>query len=171
MRKKIIATVSALAALALVGGVAAAAVTFNPDDGSGFVGKGDVQTAFGWNNKTLQENAESVEFRVSSEVVTEASWTCVNTNNENEQVRNSTTKTSVSGLIESVSRTGNQVNGFILSGYEGAPTGSSSNQGPSLNSCPSGPWTLDTPAGDPEVISSSGGVYASTDGVSWTLLP
>jgi hypothetical protein len=35
-------------------GAAFAAITFNPDDGTGFVGKGDVQEAFGWNNHALQ---------------------------------------------------------------------------------------------------------------------
>jgi hypothetical protein len=32
-------------------------VTFNETNGTGFVGKGDVQVAFGWNNKQLQTNA------------------------------------------------------------------------------------------------------------------
>lgn len=48
-------------ALALAGfaGVVLATITFNPPPGdcTGFVGKGDVQTACGWNNAQLQANA------------------------------------------------------------------------------------------------------------------
>lgn len=49
-------------ALALTVGTANAAVTFNETNGTGFVGKGDVQMAFGWNNKQLQTNASTVAF-------------------------------------------------------------------------------------------------------------
>jgi hypothetical protein len=31
-------------------------------DGTGFVGKGDVQTALGWNNQKLQSNATKLAF-------------------------------------------------------------------------------------------------------------
>lgn len=64
--KKII--ISALALVALAVPVAASAsVTVNPD-GTGFVGKGNVQTAFGWNNQKLQDNAKSVTFSGSQSV-------------------------------------------------------------------------------------------------------
>lgn len=52
-------TLVALAAATLAT-VAIAAVTFDPVTGTGFVGKGDVQTAFGWNNQQLQQNADGV---------------------------------------------------------------------------------------------------------------
>lgn len=39
-----------------------AAVTFDASTGTGFVGKGDVQLAFGWNNAALQKNASAVTF-------------------------------------------------------------------------------------------------------------
>jgi hypothetical protein len=54
-------TAALIAALLLVL-PAAASVTFDPATGSGFVGKGDVQSAFGWNNPQLQANASSVTF-------------------------------------------------------------------------------------------------------------
>lgn len=41
---------------------ALAAIVFDPATGTGFVGKGDVQTAFGWNNAQLQSNAAGVSF-------------------------------------------------------------------------------------------------------------
>lgn len=43
-----------------------AAVTFDEETGTGFVGKGDVQEAFGWNNAQLQQSAGDVEFVVKS---------------------------------------------------------------------------------------------------------
>jgi hypothetical protein len=55
--KKIVYAVVLLFAVSLF-----AAVTFDPDSGTGFVGKGDVQIAFGWNNAQLQNNANNVSF-------------------------------------------------------------------------------------------------------------
>jgi hypothetical protein len=66
MRKKHIITAGAATALALaVAGPASASVTVNPETGIGFVGKGDVQTAMGWNNDVLQKNAANVTFKSS----------------------------------------------------------------------------------------------------------
>jgi hypothetical protein len=151
-------------AIAVTATVAFAAVTFDPITGEGFVGKGEVQEAFGWNNRALQQNAEEVDFRSLSEVVTEVSWTCTNTNNQNVQERQRTTTTSIGGLLDSVARERNQVTGFILEGYDGEPEESSSSEGNQLNSCPSGPWSLTTPAGEPEVVSSTGGLQVGFDG-------
>lgn len=167
MRK---AVLTAGAVLAL-GGAAFAAVIFDPMTGEGFVGKGDVQLTFGWNNAALQRNADTVQFRVVSEVVTEVSWVCTNSNNQNTQERERTTTTSYQGLLESVARVRNQVTGFILSGYDGDPVGGgSTTDGPPINSCPSGPWTLTTPAGDPEVVSSSEAFEVRWSGSDWTEL-
>jgi hypothetical protein len=157
----------ALNRLAVLGGTAAlfaiamAAVTFDPVTGTGFVGKGDVQLALGWNNRQLQDNADNLQFEVISEVVTEVSWTCTNTNNENVQDRERTTTTSVEGVLNSVARERNQITGFNLTGYDGVAAVSGTTEGPALNSCPSGPWTLTTPAGDPEVVSSTSGIYVN----------
>jgi hypothetical protein len=140
-----------LAGLAFLGitSSAIAAVTID-DDGKGFVGKGDVQLAFEWNNAQLQANAESLEFSVSA--VSEVSWTCTNASNDNVQVRERTTTTA--GLVSSVARRQNQTTGFNLTGFaEGATT---SSEGPPLNSCPSGPWSLTIPAGDPVLVEGGG---------------
>jgi hypothetical protein len=154
-RKFVVATVAALLVVGMVAGMAFAAVTFDAETGTGFVGKGDVQLALNWNNKQLQDNADSLEFASVSEVVTEVSWTCTNTNNENTQLRERTTTTTTEGVVSKVARERNQITGFNLTGYSGTPTSSSTTEGNPLNSCPSGPWTLTTPAGDPEVVSSS----------------
>jgi hypothetical protein len=169
MRAKLLVLVVLAAVLVLAASAVSAAVTFDAESGEGFVGKGDVQLVFGWNNKALQDKADDVQFRASSEVVTEVSWTCTNTNNENTQERERTTTTTVEGLVSSTARERNQITGFILSGYDGEPTSSDPvTEGPPLNSCPSGPWTLTTPAGDPEVVSTSeGGLQVSINGTDW----
>jgi hypothetical protein len=78
--KKFIQATVALALCATVGITCYAAVTIDLLTGEGFVGKGDVQLAFNWNNKQLQDNADGVSFSVESTVATEVSWTCTNTN-------------------------------------------------------------------------------------------
>jgi len=61
--KRISAAVgTTVAATLMLAPAASAAVTFNETNGTGFVGKGDVQVAFGWNNKQLQTNAKDVSF-------------------------------------------------------------------------------------------------------------
>jgi hypothetical protein len=156
------------AALALsIATAAFAAVTFDSATGTGFVGKGDVQLVYGWNNKQLQDNATSVQFRASSSEVSEVSWICTNDRNENTQERERTTTTTTEGLVSKIARERNQITGFILTGYSGTPTQSSQSDGPPLNSCPSGPWTLTSPAGDPEVVSSESHLQVSTDGIDW----
>lgn len=162
MTRRTLTTIAATAALLLGGAAAASAYTIDAT-GNGFVGKGEVQTALGWNNKALQDNAGSLEFALVSTVVTEVSWTCTNSNNENTQERERTTTTSTQGVVSAVSRERNQITGFTLTGFKGTPTTNSTTEGNQLNSCPSGPWTLNTPAGDPEVISSTSGL--SVNGV------
>jgi hypothetical protein len=159
-----------MAILVLVVSVVAAgaAVIFDATTGTGFVGKGDVQQVYGWNNKALQDNAGSVQFRAVSTTVTEVTWICTNDKNENLQDRSRTTTTSIAGLVSSIGRQGpTQITGFNLLGYNGDPTESSSTDGPPLNSCPSGPWSLTTPAGDPEVVSSTSALEVSIDGSDW----
>ena len=65
MRIKPIIPVLVGAAVLAVPSIASADVTYNPATGVGFVGKGNVQTAFGWNNAALQKNAEAVMFKYS----------------------------------------------------------------------------------------------------------
>ena len=59
---RITATIAVTAATLLLAPAASAAVTFSETNGTGFVGKGDVQVAFSWNNKQLQANATGVSF-------------------------------------------------------------------------------------------------------------
>ena len=61
LRKSLIALA---AGSALVSTAAMAAVTFDYDLGTGFVGKGDVQVLYGWNNAQAQTNLPSATFAV-----------------------------------------------------------------------------------------------------------
>jgi hypothetical protein len=157
MRKRIALLVAAtmlVLTMALGGAGAALAYTLN-DDGTGFVGKGEVQTAFGWNNQQLQRNADGVSFQVVTE--TEYTWTCTNTNNQNTQERERVT--TEQQLVDSTTRDKNQVTGFTLLGTTGEPTviDSSGNQ---LYSCPTN-WVISNQ--NAEVISSD--LYAVYGGV------
>jgi hypothetical protein len=156
---------SAFAVLMLMGAfslpTAFAAVTFDPTTGTGFVGKGDVQTALNLNNRELQQQADSLKFTSATTTVTEVSWVCTNDRNENIQERARTTTTETTGVVSSEARERNQITGFNLMGFAGTPTTTSSTEGPALNTCPSGPWTLTTPAGDPETISQTSTLFVN----------
>lgn len=169
MNKGILTSVAATtfaAALALAT-PASAAVTFDSATGTGFVGKGDIQLAFGWNNSQLQNHANGVSFAAISETVSEQSWVCTNTKNENIQERERTTTTSTSGMVSGIARDGKkQVTGFNLLGYA-AVTSTSTTDGPKLNSCPTG-WTL-TPAADSVVLSQTSVLNATHNGVTVNL--
>lgn len=173
MRKFILAA----AALATVSTAAYAAVTFDPATGRGFVGKGDVQLLYGWNNKDLQTNAANVDFRYSAVTVTEVTWECTKQqqNGETTQEKARTTTTSTQGLVTTVARENSKgkdgaVTGFNLSGYEGgAAETSSTTEGPAVNSCPANPsgFVLSSPAGDPVEVSSTGGLEVTRNGSTW----
>lgn len=62
MRKLLAIPFVAAASVVLAAGPALATATFDPATGTGYVGKGDVQVPFGWNNTMLQSNAEKVSF-------------------------------------------------------------------------------------------------------------
>ena len=64
--KKSIKAILGLAVLFAVAVTAYALTTFNPATGTGFVGKGDLQTPWGWNDATLQSNADGVSFAFTS---------------------------------------------------------------------------------------------------------
>lgn len=127
--------VGSAATLALIVGSALAAVTYDPETKSGFVGKGDVQLVYNWNDKQLQSNASSIDFRhISEEVydveckVTETlpDGTKQNGQPKTKKVHTRTvTDESTSIAYDTVtgSRTNNnsKVTGFRLNGPQGTP--------------------------------------------------
>jgi hypothetical protein len=131
MNKLVYAVVVALAAVVgcaapvgdkseQVGQVSQALVTFDPATGTGFVGKGDIQLPFGWNNATLQANASSLTFTYQSSATYEAvcEWT-TGEGTRGQRTHDVThTKTSVvNDTISYDARTHKQVDGFFLTGY------------------------------------------------------
>ena len=102
----------------VVAGAALASVSvFN---GVGFVGKGDVQTAFGWNNPTIQKNAPGVTFTYESKDVydVECYWETL-TGNGKIIIHDLTIPkhTSINSAVAYDARTHKQVDGFNLKGY------------------------------------------------------
>lgn len=167
--KKSIKSALALGACLATAVTAYAAVIVN-DDGVGFVGKGDVQLKFGWNNPQFQANVNNVIFQISStEVsVSESTWTCDRDAGPQTQERavTTTTTTSIQGLLSSIARVRNQVTGFNLNGFDGEPTTTPpvvETEGPPLGSCPTGWTAINLVTGDP-VTTTTGGLQVSGDG-------
>jgi hypothetical protein len=122
MKNKLTIGASVLAA-ALVFSASAAqgAVTMN-SDGVGFVGKGDVQMAFGWNDRALQANAGGVTFNyvLAESFAITCSWTTgEGTKGEKTHHVDRTTTASVIGTLAYDTRKNKNkdVTGFILDGF------------------------------------------------------
>ncbi|PWI15537.1 hypothetical protein DI272_16160 [Streptomyces sp. Act143] len=115
----------AAAAVALATGPALAAVTFDPATGTGFVGKGDVQTAFGWNNKQLQTNAPGVTF--AYDATTHYSAVCewiTGAGTKGQKTHDITLNrhTGVSNTVAYDPRVQTQITGFTLTGFGSTST-------------------------------------------------
>jgi hypothetical protein len=112
------ATLSAMA----FAGPASASVTIDPATGTGFVGKGDVQTAFGWNNAKLQEAGNLVFTSVSNETWEwDEVWDTGNGRQVTHHVNSKSISTSVSTSLADDNRVRNQVTGIFLNGFLGEP--------------------------------------------------
>lgn len=173
MKRRITKLLSLVAVIGVgVAAVAIAAVTFNAETGEGFVGKGDIQIAFGWNNTQLQKNAGGVSFSYNSS--TEATWQCVklvptgkNGETIKEIVLEKSTTTTTKGLVSSVARENSKgkegpVTGFYLLGWNGNVQ--TQHQGPAEGSCPD--ENSNFVEGSLEVQPTSGGLYATYGGNS-----
>jgi hypothetical protein len=153
--RKFVSLLGLVAVLAIVG-IAYAEVTLNPD-GTGFVGKGDVQLALGLNNKQLQDAV--IAFTYESKTEVESTWTCTNLKNENTQERARTTTTTTAGVLSSVARERNQITGFNLQGYAGGSQVTVETEGPKLWDCPTDWAVSDQVTGDP--VTLPGGLYVN----------
>jgi hypothetical protein len=143
----------ALASLVMAAS-AVASITFDPNSGTGFVGKGDVQSTCGWNNAGLQSHASGVGFSYQVHEV----WavTCEHETAKKTITQGFDRQRNINSSIAMSARSHNQVDGFNLNGY-------SSNGGNPAVSCPGDPgdpnaaWTM---VGEPVLVSSSGGGFA-----------
>jgi hypothetical protein len=123
--KKAIWAASA-AAMALVSTAALATVTFDSTTGSGFVGKGDVQLALGFNNKQMQDNANSLKFTYSDsatyEVFCAKDFDANRTHEAYTEYKQFPRTRGVSGAVAYDPRVRSQVTGFRLTGWDGSVT-------------------------------------------------
>jgi hypothetical protein len=150
-----------------VGGLAVLAVsslsfaTITVENGSGWVGKGDVQLPFEWNNKELQDCVTKDSFTVTNPcikfssivtatVTTTWSWVCTNSSNENVQNKSRISETSsATQYFSSVAaREKNQITGFKLSANgQTVLSSKTETEGPPINQCPNGnDWSNTQPA-------------------------
>ena len=146
-------------AACFVTALTAYAIVSIDENGNGFVRKGDVQTAFGWNNATLQDAINNHTWHFSYEGTTvsytDTTWSCTNENNEmvQERLRTTTTTTTASNPSYGVARVRSQITGFNLTGGTLTSDSSSTTDGPPAGSCPSGPWVFnnDLATSDPVI--------------------
>lgn len=167
-KKWVLAAVAAVASISVH-----ASVTFDASTGTGFVGKGDVQSLYGWNNAGLQANAASVQFAAFGTSVVR--WECTNAKNAHVMVRERVT--TGGGLLVHEVRLNPQegATGFPLLGYAAGVT-TPTTDGPALNSCPASenprqpsPWSLTRPASAASMTGAT--LQVSLDGITWTPLP
>ncbi|WP_439386815.1 hypothetical protein [Amycolatopsis lexingtonensis] len=169
-RKIAVVTGVAASAALLLGGVAQA-YTLDTVSGTGFVGKGEVQTPFGWNNAKLQTNAAGVTFSYDATETYDAVCTWITgEGTKGEKTHNVThaTSTSVASAVAYDARVKTQITGFTLKGFGATAT---TGEVPVVGgTCPGnegtdGTWSSVTQTG------STGGLYARYGGVSVLLTP
>ncbi len=96
-------------------------------DGFGFVGKGEVQSIFDWNNAGLQQNADKVQFRFVDNAGS-YEWVCEWwTGPENNRKRHTQDMIEITGVSSAVGYDARknkqgQITGFLLEGWNGAST-------------------------------------------------
>lgn len=161
---------SAALAIAFAAAIGISAdVSFDPTTGIGWVGKGDVQTVFGMNNKALQNQAENVEFRYNAS--TETTWTCTKPHpaGHDDIVQHRNNSTSIEGVVDSIARENSKgkdgpVTGFHLLGFNGGST--IDNDGPEIGSCPAqqSGFVYDNNA---VTTTLGGGLQVSINGTDW----
>lgn len=101
-----------------------AAVTFDPTTGKGFVGKGDVQLAFGWSNAQLQSNAKGVAFAFNQheQYTGTCTFSVITGGVRNQEIRSVTStrvkNVNLAGEVAYDTRMRNQITGFNLTGYQ-----------------------------------------------------
>lgn len=127
MRKALFTILAALVALTMLAGSSLASVTFDATTGTGFVGKGDVQTVLGFNNKAMQAVAPAgITFGYDS--TTTYTFTCTwETGQEDKRKTHTNDKEISSGVAAEITKANKvtgQYTGWFLNGYATAVDGS-----------------------------------------------
>ncbi|MFJ8962491.1 hypothetical protein ACIRG5_24185 [Lentzea sp. NPDC102401] len=140
--------------------------------GSGFVGKGEVQTPFGWNNAKLQSNAAGVTFSYrTAEEYTAICTFITGEGTRGEKVHNVPRElvSSVNAKVAYDTRVRNQITGFTLTGFgETTSIGAVPAVG---GTCAGGGGLDDGTWTSVELTSSQGGLYAYYGTASTLLVP
>ncbi|MFI7581109.1 hypothetical protein [Kocuria kalidii] len=97
---------------------ASAAAKYDPASGTGYVSKGEVQSALGWNNKEFQANADRVSFSVQTYQYLRMAWTCTEDGGDGTLEREGFRDNYRYGWIDTTPRERGQVVGFELSDYQ-----------------------------------------------------
>lgn len=111
---------AAATATVFVSTVAIASVTFDSSTGTGFVDKGDVQTALGWNNETLQTKASKLKFlyKVKNTFDVQCYWETLTSHGTVVVHDVAITKTvGERSTVAYAPRVANQITGFNLTGF------------------------------------------------------
>lgn len=153
-------------------GSAISAVTFDPVSGTGFVGKGDVQLAFGWNNAQLQANQGNVTFSYQTVEIHTAVCTWITGEGTRGQQTHNVShkkKTGVFGALAFDERTRKQITGYNLTGYNSLTqtTGAVPVVG---GPCPGNPGTEGTWT-SVALTSSTAGLFAVLNGSEARIWP
>ena len=131
----------AVALVVATTGSAAASVTFDPESGTGYVARADVQQAFGWKDGTFQANIRKLSFHAARYL--SWTWECV----IDGQVVTLAADQESSWLVGSQAVTsGGQRRPASVSGFDLLGPGASVASDASVATCP---------AGDPANVSSS----------------
>ena len=150
--------------MALVSTAAWATVTFDSSTGVGFVGKGDVQVPFGWNNAKAQQQANNVTFNYDSTSTYDVTIEFSTGNPDHpksieDHVVTQEKSSTVAASVASDPRKTGQYTGWNLRGF--GVTTTTGDAVPTVgDSCPNGDLgdcvvTAVTP------VSSTGGLYVS----------
>lgn len=162
-------SIFAATAFAVCSTAALASVTFDAETGTGFVGKGDVQTAFGWNNQAAQANATAVSFSFqgSTTYSVRCEWDTITGGPRPQTIHHNITvprNTSVSSSVASDPRRTGQYTGYILSGFGTTTTGGQAV--PVVGgTCPGSAQVVGTIT-EVEETSSTGGLFVTFNGTS-----
>jgi hypothetical protein len=159
---------AAAAAVALFATAAYAGWTLDAA-GNGFVGKGDVQTALGWNNAELQANAanpDNLVFSYEDRVV--LAQLCEKDGVREDMTKDFTRVRSISSDVSYDARKVNQVSGFFLTGFSDlSDSAMPADICPNDNDNPAQPkWApVEGDEGEVRVISATGGGVLKVNGV------
>ena len=162
MTRKLAATAALTAGLLMIGSAGAAVAV--PAVDAGFLGKGEVQTAFGWNNKALQTNAEDVAFSLRTETVYSytCTWTTGPEHNQKEHVKEGIpSEAAVAADAAFDARKNSQITGFTL-GELGEPTvdGTIPTDGGACSNGPNGTIS------EVEIVDVTSSLYATHGGAT-----